>query len=515
MMTMFALMLCALGQPEAHPRVQAIAPFVDSDVLAVIQLDLARGDIRGLAERLAGERSSGPVADAVKALMGWSESLRGAGAKELDVVVSLGDLPGIPSVVVPLGDGVNEAEVRRLLCGQGQQRPPITFPACSTIHNAVMAGTAASLERARQSPAALTQDLAAAWAAVGEEKFGLRLFLLPSPDTRRVVEELVPKLPRDLGGGPITDLTHGLLWAAAGVEIGPNPSFKLVVASPSPDAARSIQRLGQDLLTLVKNSPELRNRMPELPKLASQIKTEIAGDRVTVTADARDAAQIFNSALRPAREAALRSQCVNNEKQIALAMHNYAHRHKSAFPPAFSTDNASKPLLSWRVLILPYLDQGEVLYKEFHLDETWDSPHNKALIARMPAVYRCPNQSDESARLGKTCYLAPRGPETIFNGAAPVKLTDIADGTSNTILFFDAGDERSVTWTKPADWDLPADPTAALPGMLSAHQGRGNRGTDVAFADGSVRFIREALKPATLRALFSYAGGEAISNDEF
>ena len=91
----------------------------------------------------------------------------------------------------------------------------------------------------------------------------------------------------------------------------------------------------------------------------------------------------------PAREAAIRAQCTNNEKQIALALHNYHDQHNS-FPPAFSQGKDGKPLLSWRVLILPFLDQQQALYDQFHLDEAWDSPHNRTLIAKMPAVLSLP-----------------------------------------------------------------------------------------------------------------------------
>ena len=96
-------------------------------------------------------------------------------------------------------------------------------------------------------------------------------------------------------------------------------------------------------------------------------------------------------------------QCINNLKQIGLAMHNYHARHKT-FPPAYTVDKDGKPLLSWRVLILPYLEQ-DALYKEFHLDEPWDSEHNRALIDRMPTTYLCPGGSSKRADRGKTTYL--------------------------------------------------------------------------------------------------------------
>ena len=59
----------------------------------------------------------------------------------------------------------------------------------------------------------------------------MRLFVLPSADSRRVLEEMVPQFPAELGGGPITDLTHGLIWAAAGIDNAEKPALKLVAAA--------------------------------------------------------------------------------------------------------------------------------------------------------------------------------------------------------------------------------------------------------------------------------------------
>ena len=169
--------------------------------------------------------------------------------------------------------------------------------------------------------------------------------------------------------------------------------------------------------------------------------------------------------------------------------------------------------MSWRVLILPYLEQ-EALFKEFHLDEPWDSEHNRALIAKMPKVYRCPMEDEGVARDGKTRYIAPRGQGTLFRGAEPVKLNEITDGTSNTIMFIEASDDHAATWTKPDDWEVSPDPKAISAGISSGLSGRRNKGSTCAFADGSVRFLSETIKPSTFRALITYAGNEVISSDE-
>ena len=96
-------------------------------------------------------------------------------------------------------------------------------------------------------------------------------------------------------------------------------------------------------------------------------------------------------AVQRVREAAARIQCANNLHQIGIAAHAY-HDAFNSFPPAAITSKEGRPLLSWRVALLPHLDEG-ALYNEFHLNEPWDSAHNSKLIARMPAVYRCPSMA--------------------------------------------------------------------------------------------------------------------------
>jgi hypothetical protein len=111
-----------------------------------------------------------------------------------------------------------------------------------------------------------------------------------------------------------------------------------------------------------------------------------------------------------AREAARRAQCRNNLKQIGVALQNY-HAAWNSFPPPYTVDSNGRPLLSWRVLILPYLNQQDV-YDEFHLDEPWDSPHNRELTRLMLDVFTCP--SDENAMPFATNYVAITGLGTAF-----------------------------------------------------------------------------------------------------
>ncbi len=212
-------------------------------------------------------------------------------------------------------------------------------------------------------------------------------------------------------------------------------------------------------------------------------------------------------AVQAAREAAQRAQCTNNLKQIGLAMHNY-HDANGGFPRPAITDKDGKPLLSWRVAILPYIEEAG-LYNKFKLDEPWDSPHNKALIKEMPRTYVCPSRP--AAAPGLTTYQVFAGPGALFEPGKSIGIADITDGTSFTIMLVEAA--KPVPWTKPDDleFDPAAAADASLFGAFSNHPG----GFNALFADGSVRFIKRTINPAVFKAMITRASGEVIQADSF
>lgn len=184
-------------------------------------------------------------------------------------------------------------------------------------------------------------------------------------------------------------------------------------------------------------------------------------------------------ALQTAREAARRAQSINNLKQIGLGMHLFLATHH-AFPIAASYDPSGKPLLSWRVHILPYLEQEE-LFAQFHLDEPWDSEHNRKLIRSMPPTYDSPNVMMGSE--GKTVYLAPTSSWSIIRDK-PTRFADIVDGSSNTVLVVEADPDQAVVWTKPDDLEVAADDPARGLGKLRAG------GFLAVFGDGRATMIQ-------------------------
>jgi prepilin-type processing-associated H-X9-DG protein len=209
-------------------------------------------------------------------------------------------------------------------------------------------------------------------------------------------------------------------------------------------------------------------------------------------------------AVQSAREAARRSQCVNNLKQIGLAFHNHHSTHNQ-FPGNIYSKNG-KPLLSWRVAILPFLEQ-DTLYKKFKLDEPWDSPNNLPLLKEMPKVYLCPTRANPEA--GTTTYRGFTGEGTIFEGKDGASLNQIVDGSSNTIAVVEAKD--AVPWTRPDEMPLNPNFAAPIVGPGSLHPG----GFNSLFCDGSVKFLKNTINQMVLRALVTRSGGEVISNDAF
>lgn len=186
----------------------------------------------------------------------------------------------------------------------------------------------------------------------------------------------------------------------------------------------------------------------------------------------------------------------NDLKQIGIAMHNL----ESSFLTFPANDRgANGPAgLSWRVHILPYLDEAP-LYDEFHLDEPWDSEHNKTLIPRMPKVFGANPE-------GKTSIHVFIGEGTPFGGQ-PIRISEITDGTSNTILAVRAGDDTADVWTKPGGLAFDkANPIQAL----------GNIGEmfDVLMIDASARQLPKSIDAATLGNLIQHNDGNPVEIPE-
>jgi len=156
------------------------------------------------------------------------------------------------------------------------------------------------------------------------------------------------------------------------------------------------------------------------------------------------------------------------------------------------------PLYSWRVLLLPYIEQ-DALYRDFHLDEPWDSEHNLRLLDRMPATYAPPSGKKSKLPPHHTVIHVFVGPGTAFEGPGGVVLKDFPDGVSSTLLLVEAGER--VPWTRPDEIAYAPDRPVQLKGLFKG-------GFRACLADGSVRFVRDTIGEEALRAAITRNGGE-------
>jgi prepilin-type processing-associated H-X9-DG protein len=255
-------------------------------------------------------------------------------------------------------------------------------------------------------------------------------------------------------------------------------------------------------LTAEKTSKELVEFLGKVEKEFKNAPIKQDGTAVTLSTEMKFDKETFEPIVKELagrlRLQAARLQSVNNLKQLALAMHNY-HDVTGRFPANAIFDKEGKPLLSWRVLLLPYLGHQD-LYDEFHLNEPWNSKHNSKLLAKMPALYAVP--VGETSKKHLTFYQAFVGKGSVFDGKRGIKIQDIQDGTSNTIMFVEAG--KAVPWSKPDD--IPFDENKAVP-KIGAPFGPG---FNAAFCDGSVRFFRKMPKQQTMKFYITRSGGEVI-----
>jgi hypothetical protein len=207
--------------------------------------------------------------------------------------------------------------------------------------------------------------------------------------------------------------------------------------------------------------------------------------------------------VRRIADRAQHAQSTNNLKQIALAMHNF-HGRYGHLPPQAIYSKDGKPLLSWRVILLPFLVEGN-LYEQFNLNEPWDSRHNQKLLAQMPKVYADPNVKTAEP---VTVYQAFVGPGAFFEGTKALNFgADFPDGMSDTLMIVEAA--TPIPWTKPED--LPYDSNKPLPKLGGHTPGA----FAAAFCDGAVHVFRQDIKEALLRALITRNGGEVIDPGDF
>ena len=550
LLTIFVLSPAAVVRaseaPDTQGRLEAISSFLEEGTIAVAHVDLTRFDVSAAIGELADMigLEGDDLARFTKAQSRAREviaALKKAGATHVYATASLQDFArgGRPCILVPVKNGGDPRAVAAIMyCGDpkgptnreeavesGHHINLLDCDVCEPVGNVVLCGTEHTVARLKKAKPTARPSMIDAADAAGDAP--MQIVFAPSADQRRVLTEMAPRLPEELGGGSGV-LSDGLLWAVVSVQSPPNLSARVLIQSKDAESAERFEQLligARNMLSQMVHQwhKPLKPGGPLTPHEAFRkwtgmnattfdeflklLTPHVKGSRLVLVLDQQNQGiakltRLLRLTVREASKPARRSQCGHNLRHLALAMWNF-HDAYGSYPPPASYDGKGNKLLSWRVFLLPYLEQN-ALYKQFHLNEPWDSEHNKKLISRMPAVFACPNARVRQE--GKTTYLAPLGERTVFFGKTGVPCKEISDGTSKTILLLDVDPGRAVIWTKPDDLEI--DFNNVLNGLKGNHDGV----FATAFCDGSVRWISPTIPADTLRLLLIRNDGKSVED---
>jgi hypothetical protein len=495
---------------QADDPLATLQQIATKDLLAIAYVDIESIDA-GACLIWASQQGLFPAEDAaefegVSAMaQGFIQQASKAGVEHVFAVVQQQDLTfqGPPLFVFSIEDGKEASKtVKSLRRIMGFLQIP-NFE-LDVFNNSIVGGTAEQIAAAKKAQAVERSRLVTAWKKFGGHDAGA--FILGSDDTRRSVRELLPTLDAPfqmVNGNLVADKIDSVGFF---LQLPGDIDAKFVFQTTDPQAAQNVKTAvlaAKEIL--VSEGSEYAAMVPAigvaaLKNLNPQIEgTEVVLDLQPLLTDKL----LLANLLEPMRVGSRQTQRQNNLRQAILAMLNYEAANRSL--PAYANfDDAGKPLLSWRVHILPFLDQME-LYRQFKLDEPWNSPHNISLVKKMPDVFSDPSRElNEMNAAGRTRMVVPKSKVAIFHGQEGTTFKQITDGSSNTIAIVNVCPERAVIWTQPVDWDV--DLENPKDGLFDDR----NKVADFSRADGSTGVFELDVPASRVKAMLTKEGGEIV-----
>jgi hypothetical protein len=298
-----SLVLLKTDHFDAAAEARVVAPLVNAETVAVVHVDFSRVAIEPIAAwagRILGE-SGGELPKPSQEMAKQVDAFRRAGGKDFYAVVSLGGEGLVPRVriMVPIDPHKDEKALRATL--------GIHPDSIRRVGDTLVIRSNYRTPSTTEFPPAERPELTAALAAAGDAP--VQAVLIPPASARRVIEELVPQLPKEVDDGPGTVLTHGITWVAASMDLPPQAALRVVVKSQDAQAARMLQAKWLAVLTFCREEAGKNLSKWQIPprfeKLAALLTPKLENDRLTLTLDEKDhAISELLSLLRPSVESA-------------------------------------------------------------------------------------------------------------------------------------------------------------------------------------------------------------------
>ena len=499
---------------------QAIKRFVAEDTIAIGHLKLTQLNLNALVD-WAVEVEGVDAAEAesmhkvAKEYKEGIDHLQLLGVNDAYMFISMSDIFGgaAPIVVMPIADPQKrraseyESEIMEVM-----RRYEI--PATEIVVQdgyAVLGNTKDRINAVLEKGTVNRPKAAAAWQTIKNSQFGAAL--IGDADSRQVLRQVFPPLPAPFEAITGKMIADEMEWATLGIDFPPKPAARIVAEADNPQAVATLSKATDAAMKTIAEMPAPggdKELGAAFKKMIASMAPTTNGNRIELDLEKflsdKDAQKLFGSQLRKTRGSALDSQRMNQLRSLYLAMLNF----ESAFGkfPAYATvDENDKPLLSWRVQILQFMEEGE-LYEKFHHDEPWDSEHNLKLVKEIPHLFQDPGNPGLNKE-GKTRFLCPYGEGYFMEGNEPLQLRNFTDGTSRTLSIVQVNPDQAVPWTKPADWKVDAkDPWK---GVKPADK---NGKLMATMSDGSAHRCSQEMAAEVLLSILTRNGGEPVNSDD-
>lgn len=542
-----AMVLPASGQSKHEA---AIGPMIDDSVAGFAYVDLAEVQLDAAFEKLV---NLGVIAEAEKPFFAGGKTMiqsrvtamSEAGADSVYVLLRRVDWGhGGPAIRVSLRPNADIEKLTAMLKGLVAMLPgydaTIVKPGYQSLlvaQNEQQLKWMTDLEVGLANGSQTGRKIdAKAWTELGQGTCGALVF--GDPMARRVVKELLPDWQAPFDGLTGELVAEKLKWAGIQFMINSqSQGMKVIVESNDEVTAAIVKKTVEDGLPLLRTLPDFGSDGRSDPEFKSKqgqakrpnpktdnstlgedewkailgaLQPKQNGTMVVVAPEALmtdEFAHSMRAGMQRVRQSSVKQTRLGRLRQQALMILNYESAWQK-IPQRYSVDDEGKPLLSWRVHVLPFEDDFADLYAKFKLNEPWDSPHNLKLVKEMPNVYCDVDPlSMANNQNGKTIYQVPVHKGAIIASDKTTEFKEITDGTSNTLLVATVAPEHAVIWTKPADWEVD------LAKKLDKLWYKGRSAIEVVSCDGSTHSLSPLLTKEFWARYIQKDDGEILSAD--